>query len=161
MSQTERAGRKQTQGSEDRGWLHRARMSSRGVVGVPRSKRGDAGRLKPALSGWHGAWWPCGRRAQPHLGVDRSTDAPERKGRSEVQDDKTPRRSNDTDGPGRGVNDHQLIPPLAPSPEALNSDGGREVKPGKPGSANARPKRVGGPPGGRSKIKRDGRGARV
>ncbi|KAJ7229924.1 hypothetical protein GGX14DRAFT_383885 [Mycena pura] len=108
MSQTERASRKQMQGSEDRGWLHRARMSSRGAVGVPRSKRGDAGRLKPALSGWHGAWWPCGRRAQPHLGVDRSTDAPERKGRSEVQDDKTPRRSNDTDGPGRGVNDHQL-----------------------------------------------------
>ncbi|KAJ7216296.1 hypothetical protein GGX14DRAFT_391145 [Mycena pura] len=152
-ARTERAGRKQTQGSEDRGWLHRAWMSSWGAVGVPRSKHGDAGRvkgseyrewlqrarmrsrsadgalgrqpegagkicgqvetgcrpnLKPALSGWHGAWWPCGRRAQPHLGVDRSTDAPERKGRSEVQDDKTPRRSNDADGPGRGVNDHQL-----------------------------------------------------
>ncbi|KAJ7196105.1 hypothetical protein GGX14DRAFT_673868 [Mycena pura] len=152
-ARTERAGRKQMQGSEYRGWLYRARMSSRGAVGVPRSKRGDAGRvkgseyrewlqrarmrsrsadgalgrqpegagkicgqvetgcrpnLKPALSGWHGAWWPCGRRAQPHLGVDRSTDAPERKGRSEVQDDKTPRRSNDADGPGRGVNDHQL-----------------------------------------------------
>ncbi|KAJ7193064.1 hypothetical protein GGX14DRAFT_593394 [Mycena pura] len=147
-ARTERAGRKQMQGSEDRGWLYRARMSSRGAVGVPRSKRGDAGRvkgseyrewlqrarmrsrsadgalgrqpegagkicgqvetgcrpnLKPALSGWHGAWWPCGRRAQPHLGVDRSTDAPERKGRSEVQDDKTPRRSNDADGPGRRV----------------------------------------------------------
>ncbi|KAJ7229822.1 hypothetical protein GGX14DRAFT_383781 [Mycena pura] len=152
-ARTERAGRKQTQGSEDRGWLHRARMSSWGAVGVPRSKHGDAGRvkgseyrewlqrarmrsrsadgalgrqpegagkicgqvetgcrpnLKPALSGWHGTWWPCGRRAQPHLGVDRSTDAPEHKGRSEVQDDKTPRRSNDADGPGRGVNDHQL-----------------------------------------------------
>ncbi|KAJ7211593.1 hypothetical protein GGX14DRAFT_393913 [Mycena pura] len=147
-ARTERSSRKQTQGSEDRGWLHRARMSSRGAVGVPRSKRGDAGRvkgseyrewlqrawmrsrsadgalgrqpegagkicgqvetgcrpnLKPALSGWHGAWWPCGRRAQPHLGVDRSTDAPERKGRSEVQDDKTPRRSNNADGPGRRV----------------------------------------------------------
>ncbi|KAJ7215545.1 hypothetical protein GGX14DRAFT_391979 [Mycena pura] len=45
-ARTERAGRKQTQGSEDRGWLHRARMSSRGAVGVPRSKRGDAGRVK-------------------------------------------------------------------------------------------------------------------
>ncbi|KAJ7230584.1 hypothetical protein GGX14DRAFT_384509 [Mycena pura] len=86
----------------------KARMSSRGAVGVPRSKRGDAGRLKPALSGWHGAWWPSGSRAQPHLGADRSTDALERKGGSEVQDDKTPRRSNDAEGPGRGVNDHQL-----------------------------------------------------
>ncbi|KAJ7223322.1 hypothetical protein GGX14DRAFT_657899 [Mycena pura] len=67
-----------------------------------------ARRCGQALSGWHGAWWPSGRRAQPHLRVDRSTDAPERKGGSEVQDDKTPRRSNDADGPGRGVNDHQL-----------------------------------------------------
>ncbi|KAJ7191477.1 hypothetical protein GGX14DRAFT_407144 [Mycena pura] len=48
------------------------------------------------------------RRAQPLLRGDRSTDAPERKGGSEVQDDKTPRRFNDADGPGRGVNDHQL-----------------------------------------------------
>ncbi|KAJ7207249.1 hypothetical protein GGX14DRAFT_396659 [Mycena pura] len=179
-ARTERAGRKQTQGSEDRGWLYRARMSSRGVVGVPRSKRGGAGRVykltetwcrpnvaepKSQAGEWLGvpriitkgsdevsecrrcigetalrcgqdlwasrdwvqaqcnrtkalakasalrlawAWWPCGRRAQPHLGVDRSTDAPERKGGREVQDDKTPRRSNDADGPGRRANDHQL-----------------------------------------------------
>ncbi|KAJ7191003.1 hypothetical protein GGX14DRAFT_407535 [Mycena pura] len=53
------------------------------------------------------------------------------------------------------------IPPLAPSPEALNSDGGREVKPGKPGSANARPKRVGGPPGARrTKMQRQSASAR-
>ncbi|KAJ7187445.1 hypothetical protein GGX14DRAFT_409191 [Mycena pura] len=184
-ARTERAGRKQTQGSEDRGWLHRARMSSWGAVGVPRSKHGDAGRGSDEVSEcrrcigetarrcgqdlWASRDWvqaQCNRTkalakasalrlawglVAPHLGVDRSTDAPEHKGRSEVQDDKTPRRSNDADGPGRGVNDHQLR--VAPSPEVLNSDGGREVKPGKPGSANARPKRVGGPPGGRTSAK--------
>ncbi|KAJ7227004.1 hypothetical protein GGX14DRAFT_385780 [Mycena pura] len=120
-ARTERASRKQMQGSEDRGWLHRARMSSRGAVGVPRSKRGDAGRVKGSecreWSQWarmksRSADGAMGRQPEgagkPHLKADRSTDAPERKDGSEVQDDKTPRRSNDADGPGHGVNDHQL-----------------------------------------------------
>ncbi|KAJ7199209.1 hypothetical protein GGX14DRAFT_401513 [Mycena pura] len=85
------------------GAAHKARMRSRSADGALGRQPEGAGKLKPALSGWHGAWWPSGRRAQPHLRADRSTDAPERKGGSEVQDDKTPRRSNDADGPGRRV----------------------------------------------------------
>ncbi|KAJ7215811.1 hypothetical protein GGX14DRAFT_391495 [Mycena pura] len=84
-AQTEQAGCKQTQGSEDRGWLHRARMSSRGAVGVPRSKRGDAGRVKGSE---YREWLQRARM--------RSRSADGALGRQPE------------DGPGRRVNDHQL-----------------------------------------------------